>query len=138
MMDETERRALSSLRFDWAPSPDTVWRPPPCHVERLNREALELILTGFGDAKRSPDASPLGVVLVGQRGSGKTHILSAARERVQAEGGFFFLVSLLDAGAFWHSTILSILDGLLRTALGGEPQLSTFLRDLTDQLGTPR
>jgi DNA replication protein DnaC len=40
---------------------------------------------------------PIGLALQGQRGTGKTHMLGWVREQVHARGGYFFLVSLLDA-----------------------------------------
>ncbi|MEV4619932.1 DUF87 domain-containing protein [Asanoa sp. NPDC049573] len=137
-MDEVERRALKALRFNWAPTPDDVWRQPPFHVEELHRQALQVILDSFDEADHSADSSPVGVAVLGQRGSGKTHLLGSVRQHVQAGGGYFFLVSLLEASAFWRSTALSILDGLNRETADQESQLKTFLRRLADLVNAPR
>jgi hypothetical protein len=139
MMDDAQRRALSALRFNWAPTPDDVWQDDvPFHVEGLHRDALDLVLDGFTDAQRTTDSSPVGVALVGQRGAGKTHLLGTIRRQVQHRDGYFFLVSLLETSAFWRSTALSVLDGLAREYPTGGSQLTAFLRRLVDVVGAPR
>ncbi|MGC4862210.1 ATP-binding protein [Micromonospora sp. DT41] len=137
-MDEAERRALTALRFNWAPTPDDVWQPPSFHVDGLHEHAVELILDGVAEADRSADSSPIGVALLGQRGTGKTHLLGYVRERVQVMGGYFFLVSLLEASTFWTNAVLSILDGLARPGADGRPQLHLFLRRLAEAVDAPR
>ncbi|GAA0460426.1 ATPase [Paractinoplanes deccanensis] len=137
-MNEEQRRALTALRFNWAPTPDDVWRPAPFHVEGLQRDVVQTVLDGVGEARRSTESSPIGVAILGQRGTGKTHLLGAVRERVQAEGGYFFLISLLETSAFWRSTALSVLDGFARPTAGGSNQLKTFLRRLVDTISAPR
>jgi hypothetical protein len=138
MMDDLHRRALSAVRFNWAPTSDDVWRPNPSHVIGLNRGATELILDGVDEARESLDASPLGVALVGQRGTGKTHLLGVIRQQVQQDGGYFFLISLLDASAFWRSGVLSMLDGLTREPADARSQLLMFLHRLADYIEAPR
>jgi len=137
-MDDAQRRALAALRFNWAPTPDDVWQPPAFHIEGLHRAAVRLVLDGVKEARNSDRSSPIGVAIIGSRGTGKTHLLGSVRERVQAEGGYFFLISLLDASAFWRSTILSMIDGFSRETAGKETQLRVFLRNLVDELGAPR
>ncbi|GAA2464325.1 helicase HerA domain-containing protein [Winogradskya humida] len=138
MISEIERKALSALRFNWAPTADDVWRPPPFHVAALHRTALSMVLDGFAEAQEEPETSPVGVALLGDRGTGKTHLLSAIREEVQARDGYFFLISLLDASAFWSSTALSVVEGLTRAPEDGDSQLVVFLRRLADDCGAPR
>jgi hypothetical protein len=138
MISDAERKALSALRFNWAPTADDVWRPPPFHVDGLHQEALSMVLQGFAEAGEHRESSPVGVALLGERGTGKTHLLGAVREEVQARDGYFFLISLLDASAFWSSAALSVIDGLTRVPESGESQLTGFLRRLTDLCGATR
>ncbi|UQU63414.1 DUF87 domain-containing protein [Couchioplanes caeruleus] len=138
MITDDERRALSALRFNWAPTADDVWRPPPFHVPGLHRTALDMVLDGFAEARDQDDSSPVGVALLGERGTGKTHLLGAVREEVQNRGGYFFLISLLDASAFWRSAALSMVEGLTRQPADGDSQLVLFLRRLADRAGAPR
>src|SRR5689334_52180 len=102
-MDEGERCAISSLRFDWAPRGDDVWQPPVAHVGALNAPALDTVLSAFEEANHRRGA--LGVVVIGQHGSGKTHLLAATRAAVQERGGYFFLVSLLHGRDFWQNIV---------------------------------
>lgn len=131
-MQEAEREALKSLRLTWAPTADDLWQPQAAtHVPGLNEHAVDDVMDAFGDAVRDPVATPLGVVVQGQAGSGKTHLLGQVRERVQAAGGYFFLVELLDAASFWESARNGILDGLGRPGAERETQLKDLLWELS-------
>ena len=138
-MAPTELEALESLRFNWAPVPDDVWRPSPFHVEGMHDAAVRELLNGLRAARDdTEEGSPIGLVIEGQRGSGKTHLLGWARERVQEQGGYFFLISLLDAYGFWDSVLASMLDGLSRPVPGSDTQLRLLLRRLSAIVGAPR
>jgi hypothetical protein len=130
-MDTGQRDALSSLRLTWAPTTDELWRPQAgLHVTGLNEGPLGEVIDAFSDAVHQPDGSPLGVVLRGQAGSGKTHMLGQVRERVQSSGGFFFIVELLDATSFWQSARAGILESLGRPGVRLETQLKDVLWEL--------
>ncbi|MEV4724527.1 ATP-binding protein [Micromonospora humida] len=137
-MTGAEHAALAALRLDWAPVPDDVWRPSPFHVEGLHTAVVRDVLAGVADARNSADSSPIGLVLQGQRGSGKTHLLGWIRQQVQQQGGYFFLVGLLDARGFWDSVLAAVLDGLSRPVPGSESQLRLVLRRLSSLVGAPR
>ncbi|MDH2427259.1 DUF87 domain-containing protein [Sphaerisporangium sp. TRM90804] len=136
-MNGERRKALEALRFNYAQVPDDVWHPPQFHVESLHRDTARMILAGLAEAHDSRAASPIGVVVQGQRGSGKTHMLGWVREKTQQQGGYFFLVSLLDARGFWDSVLVSMLDSLSRRQ-EGETQLKVLLRNLSQLIGVPR
>ncbi|MCI4062073.1 DUF87 domain-containing protein [Micromonospora sp. R77] len=138
MIGDEERRALAALRFNWAPTPDDVWKPAPFHVEGLHHDVVRTVLDSFLEADGSADSSPVGVAVLGQRGTGKTHLLGTVRQEVHRRGGFFFLVALLEARAFWHSTAMSMLADFARPMPDGTTQLRTFLRLLADLVGAPR
>ena len=84
-MTDTEIKALTGLRISLAPTRDDVWRRSEFHVDTLHRQVAEAILETIGDARDSPDASPIGIVVQGQRGAGKTHLLGWVREQVQRQ-----------------------------------------------------
>ncbi|MGA9870554.1 MAG: DUF87 domain-containing protein, partial [Rhodococcus sp. (in: high G+C Gram-positive bacteria)] len=128
MMNELERKALRSIRLNWAPTPDDVWRSQAeLHAHSLHDVALNFVMEAFDDADASEDASPIGVALRGTAGSGKTHLLGQVRERVQATGGYFFLIGLLDSTTFWQTTLVGMLDDLTRPAPEQDTQLKLFL-----------
>ena len=131
-MDPREREALSSLRLSWAPAADDLWHSQGAlHVPGFNDKALDDVMAAFADAGREQQSSPLGVVVQGPAGSGKTHLLGQVRERVQAADGFFFVVELLDATSFWESARSSILQSLGRPARKRETQLKELLWQLS-------
>ncbi|GII91612.1 ATP-binding protein [Sinosporangium siamense] len=129
---------LASLQLNWAEAPDDVWRPSPFHVAELQRHTSRLLRSGVAEARDSHDADPIGVVVQGQRGTGKTHLLGWARQEVQEAGGYFFLVGLLDARHFWESVAVAMLDGLAREWEDGKSQLVVFLERLSSLIGVPR
>ncbi|MER7503189.1 DUF87 domain-containing protein [Nonomuraea pusilla] len=131
-------RALAALNFNYTEGADDVWRPSPYHVESLHGASAKILLDGLAEAAGGRDASPIGVVVQGQRGTGKTHLLGWLRERVQREGGYFVLVGLLDARGFWESAVVSILDSLSRRGADGRSQLAVFLDRLAEVAGVPR
>ncbi|MFC3981929.1 helicase HerA domain-containing protein, partial [Streptosporangium jomthongense] len=96
------------------------------------------ILSGLDDVATGGATSPIGLILRGQRGSGKTHLLGWVRERIQQDGGYFFLVGLLDTRTFWESTLFAMLDGLSRNGAEGETQLKILLRRLSELTNMPR
>ncbi|KUI35100.1 helicase HerA domain-containing protein [Mycobacterium sp. GA-2829] len=131
-MDPREREALAGLRLAWAPTADDLWHSQGgVHVNGLHEHALDDVLAAFGDAERDPASTPLGVVIRGQAGSGKTHLLGQVRERVQERGGYFFLVELLDAAGFWESARGGILESLGRPGGQRETQLQDVLWELS-------
>lgn len=128
MMDPAQREGLRALSLTWAPAADDLWRPQGAvHVQGLNDAVMQEVMRAFGNAEHDDRSSPLGVVLQGRAGSGKTHMLGQVRERVQAAGGYFFVVELLDATSFWESARSGILDSLCRPGVEHETQLKDVL-----------
>ncbi|GAA0566476.1 DUF87 domain-containing protein [Paractinoplanes ferrugineus] len=137
-MTEEERTALAALRLNWAVTPDDVWRHSPVHVDGLHEAVVRDVRDGIADAEASVDASPIGLVLEGRNGTGKTHLLGWVREQVQNRGGYFFLIGLIDGRHFWDSLLHYLLDGLAREVAAGETQLQLLLRRLASRIGAPR
>ncbi len=137
-MTEAMLKALAHLQFNYTPTRNDVWHPPRFHVDGLHTDVLTTILDGVAAAERSPDASPIGVAVRGQRGVGKTHLLSRVRELTQLRGGYFFLINLLDASAFWRSAASSMVEGMHQPVDDdGTTQLQAFLQRLTGLLDLP-
>jgi Helicase HerA, central domain len=138
MSRELIAKALASLRIAWVVDGDDVWRPHPEHVEGIHRSVENAILRGISDAEESDATSPIGLILQGQKGTGKTQTLSWAREQIHRRGGYFFLVSLLDGHSFWTSVAHSLNQGLSRVAGGSETQLKNLMARLGDVVRAPR
>jgi hypothetical protein len=137
MITQAERAALAALDFNPAPTADDVWRPSPYNVPQLHQKAVDQILTGVNKAQRDDVSTPLGVAVLGRAGSGKTHLLGAVREQIQRDGGYFFLVSLINGKTFWENTALCMVEGLGQNAIGWGTQLRAFLRRLSAELHLP-
>jgi Helicase HerA, central domain len=120
--------ALATLRFDWADTPDHVWRDSPYHVDGLHADATAAIDVAIRDAAASDGPSPIGLVLQGQKGVGKTHLLGMVRRQTHLAGGYFFLDDLTAGDAFWENTAEALHRGLGWPDRSGEPQVTSFLR----------
>ncbi|MGK5671325.1 ATP-binding protein [Micromonospora sp. URMC 106] len=137
MIPDDQRTALEAVSLSPAVTPDDVWRPSRHNVPELHEKVVAEILRGVARARTDDTSVPLGVAMQGRAGAGKTHLLGAVRERIQHDGGYFFLVELVSGKTFWESVALALVEGMGRDAIGWGTQLRTFLRRLTAQLGLP-
>jgi hypothetical protein len=136
-MIEDEQRALEALRFNWAWAPDDVWNDTQFHVDGMHADVDRDVLAGLHDATMNEQASPIGLVVRGQRGAGKTHLLGWVRRKTQQEGAYFFLVDLDQVADFWTGVLHAVRRDLLRTNSDGESQLMRLLRQLAQKVGLP-
>ncbi|MEV0677847.1 DUF87 domain-containing protein [Actinosynnema sp. NPDC050436] len=132
-MNEEQRHALSSVQFGWAVTPDDIWSPMHHHVDGLHPRAVDGITQAVASAGRRPRVSPMGIVLRGERGVGKTHMLGWLRQHVQERGGAFFLLKLLDGHSFWAGAVHGVVGGLLDRQGGQLGRLLGELGRLTGQ-----
>jgi hypothetical protein len=131
-MTDEERMALEAVQFNWAVAPDDVWSPVTHHVDGLHERVARSVMDSVQAARASSGASPIGVVLQGQRGVGKTHMLRWVRQQVQESNGYFFLVKLLEGHEFWRSAVHGVVDSLFA---GQIDQLTPLLRRLAELAG---
>lgn len=136
-MTEQQRQALAALRFNSVEHPEDVWSTAPSHVDGLHPKLERAIEAAILDTKHSQGPSPVGLVLTGQKGVGKTHMLGWVRRKVQGAGGHFFFVELSAGKTFWEDTVEWIRKSLLRQAEDGQPQLTRFLGGLCELTGVP-
>jgi len=85
-MSTDELAALAALTFNWTRTLNDVWAPAPFHVDGLHAEVSQDITRAIDEAAAGA-ANPLGIVIQGERGVGKTHLLGWTREQVQRAGG---------------------------------------------------
>ncbi|HKU39282.1 MAG TPA: ATP-binding protein, partial [Polyangiales bacterium] len=132
-MSSNALAALQSIDFDWTMHIDSIWRDQPYDVpglqESLRNEALTMLERLFASSSRG---SPLGMVLVGPGGSGKTHLLSLLRSAAVNRNAFFVLVDMTDVREFWDTTLL----GYIRSLTQGAPtQQERLVRGLAQLAG---
>lgn len=139
-LSDQQRAALRSVRLSWAPTYEEVWdaAAEDTHVDGLHTDVWEDLEDALGDAVASTGASPTGLVITGNAGTGKTHLLTRFRSEVQAAGHYFVLLELLDASDFWRAALTSLRSSLLRPARDHETQLAQLLWLLSDEAGLSR
>ncbi|GAA3281831.1 ATP-binding protein [Dactylosporangium vinaceum] len=137
MITEMQRAVLRSFDFNPAPTPDDVWRDSRYNVPELHEKTAKEIVSGTNRARREDISKPLSVAMQGRAGSGKTHLLGAIRETIQANGGYFVLVNMISGRTFWSSTALCMVECLDQPAKGWTSQLVRFLRTLSVDLHLP-
>lgn len=130
-------QALHAVDFDWTTPIDTVWRDISYDVPELQaalrKEALMQIERLF---MTNTSACPLGMVLAGSGGSGKTHLLSFLRQAVLKRGAFFVLVDMTDVRDFWEITLQGYFRSLNQILPDGPTQLERLLAALVTRAAT--
>ncbi len=131
-MNEEQHLALASIQFSSVLSHDEIWSPLTNHVDGLHSRVMDEIMRSVFAAKRRPRSTPIGLVLRGERGVGKTHMLGWLRQHVQQQGGSFFMPKLIDGKSFWAGAVHGIVNQLLGSDGG---QLGRMLESLTELTG---
>ncbi|PZG36834.1 hypothetical protein C1I98_26125, partial [Spongiactinospora gelatinilytica] len=138
-MSEPELRALRAIShiLDWTATAEHAWNPRPYHVGGMHPRAERLILDGIEEASRLATASPLGAVIEGPGGAGKTHLLGWVRGEVARAGGYFFLVEFGVGDDFWRRTTGAMVTDLGKPANGADVpvQAMVALHGLADLAG---
>ena len=96
--------ALINADFEWTAHIDSIWRDTHSDIPELQRESrrqLEIRLSGL--RRLQSTGSPLGLPILGEGGSGKTHLLSMARKESLTHGHFFVLADMTDIREFWET-----------------------------------
>lgn len=97
--------ALGAADLEWTMHVDSVWRDVPHHVPELQRGVHDEVLRAVDQlAGSSAAASPLGLVVIGAGGAGKTHLLTALRRSAVERASFFVLVDMTDVHDFWETS----------------------------------
>ncbi|MFE6923451.1 AAA family ATPase [Nocardia sp. NPDC057663] len=131
-MNDEHHHALASIQFSSVLSPDEIWGPLNHHVDGLHPRAVQAITRAVDNAVRQPTGSPTGLVLSGEKGVGKTHMLGWLRQHVHERDGWFFMPKLVDGMSFWAGAVHGIVNRLLGSESG---QLRPMLGALADRAG---
>jgi hypothetical protein len=127
--------ALRSVNFDWTRQLKSVWTDPPYHVPNINDRAADDIMNYFRLRTRTETGDePLGRVLVGPAGFGKTHLIGELRRRVWSENGWFVLLDFVGVKDFWPSVALGFLNSLQVRTPGRQTQYDLLIIRLANFL----
>jgi hypothetical protein len=126
--------ALGSVSFNWTTSLDGVWTDEAPRNPDHNEEAYKVIYNEIGRLHRANDiASPLGRIIIGEGGAGKTYLAQLLHARVLSEGFHFVLVDCTDIRDFWETVLHCYIKSLQRP-YQGKTQLEHLLLFLRNQI----
>jgi len=135
-VSEASLEAFRSVNFDYTRQLKSVWNDPPYHVPAINQAATDDIMDYFlSRTQVETDDEPLGKVLVGAAGFGKTHLIGELRRRVWQANGWFVLLDFVGVKDFWSSVALGFLSSLQVRTPGRQTQYDLLVSRLADYLG---
>lgn len=130
--------ALINADFQWTAHIDSIWRDAHSDIPELQQESrLELGIRLAALRRSRTTESPLGLPILGQGGSGKTHLLGTARREALAHGHFFVLADMTDIREFWETILVGYIRSLDQK-VGDVTQATRLLAKLTGRVqGAP-
>lgn len=131
-------KTLRAVDFNWTTRIRNVWNTPEFHVDDLHhQERLKILAAASKLATTQSTESPLGEVIIGAAGSGKTHFLAVLRQQLINQGIGFILVDMTDVHDFWETTLQGYISSLREEDEKGTPQfqLRKIIQYLLDLAG---
>ncbi|HTN77229.1 MAG TPA: DUF87 domain-containing protein [Pirellulaceae bacterium] len=120
--------ALRAIDYDWTMHLRSVWSDPPFDSPELHHSLREEFQQRLDDLRDSTTInSPLGWLVVGAAGSGKTHWLSICRRQAVDRGISFVLVDMTGVRDFWSTLLQGYLDSLQQEYAPGKFQQQAIL-----------
>ena len=109
----TELEILNTVNFEWTQHLLSVWENSEHDVPELHSNLQNNILDKVDQllSTRQP-GSPLGKVLVGTPGAGKTHLLGTIRKKIFKKKQWFVLVDMTDVRDFNETVLFGYIDSL--------------------------
>ena len=124
-----ELDTIRGMNFDWAMHLDGVWKQPSCDVSELQHGVREQLVERLRFlATQDSLQCPLGWIVTGSGGGGKTHLLSFLRRETHQRFMSFVLVDMTDVHDFWETVLLGYLDSLHRPTPQGLSQHEAILQ----------
>ncbi len=131
-----ELDALRFVDFEWAVRFNEVWRAPAVDVPDLHARLRAEFARKLDVMERNNgESSPLGWVVAGSGGTGKTHLLGAFRREATSRGVPFIMVDMTDVHDFWECVLQGYVDSLQVEVDGGPPQYKRTLVNIIERLG---
>src|SRR5258708_40272476 len=120
-------QALAPVDFNWTHDLQSVWSEPAFQVDELHRSRIDGIMNDFLSRTTKPTDNPIGKVILGEAGAGKTHLIGTLRRRVWQANGWFVLLDIIGITDFWATTALGFLNSLHQSMPGGRAQYEAIL-----------
>ena len=127
-------QAFAAADFQWTRSLRDIWASAPYHIDGLHGDLADRLVADFFARTRAPESNPIGQILSGRAGSGKTHLIGTLRRRIWDGGGWFVLIDFVGAADFWAAAALAFLESLSRRMPSGHSQAGAILREVLKTL----
>lgn len=119
---------LEAADFNWAKHIDKVWSDDATDVADIHLGVRKDFAKDLARLARQDDsASPLGWVVTGPGGSGKTHLLGEFRRETLQQGGFFIIADMSGVKNFWDTILLHLVRSIRTAGPDGRPQTLRLL-----------
>ena len=127
--------ALREVDFNWAVGLSEVWDEAPYDVPAMHKEIRKEFASRLRRmARESKPQSPLGWVVLGVGGTGKSHLLGAFRRETFGQDATFIQIDMTDVRDFWDIVLQGYIASL-QQSVEGEFQWRRLLRRVIENLG---
>ncbi len=128
--------ALRAVDLNWTTHLDSIWDDRLPDVPDIQSEARNLLSRKL-DAliSRSDSKAPLGQIIIGTAGSGKTHLLGSLRREALDRGCSFLSVDLSNVSSFWDTVLLGAFKSIMKPGCTGQPQYVETLEGIVELCG---
>ncbi len=132
----SEIEVFRSVNFDWAMRLSEVWNDSVWDIGEIHANLrAEFARKVEGMRRNVKGESPLGWVVVGGGGTGKTHLLGTFRREAARRRCAFVLVDMTDIRSFWETVLQGYIDSLQQPIEDGVFQYEWVLRNIIERLG---
>lgn len=133
------KNELDSLRqadLNWTLHLDAIWDDHRSDLAELQANARRTLTHQLDKLMTQSDGnSPVGQVLIGTGGSGKTHLLGNLRREAMDRGLMFLSVDMSNVASFWDTVLLGIFKSMLKPGESGRPQFVEALETILKKAG---
>jgi DNA helicase HerA-like ATPase len=109
---------------------ESVWENIPYDIPDINSNVRELFDRKIAEFAGQGQPTSCGVPILGQGGSGKTHVLSHLRQKVFEKGGYFIMADFSTVTDFWKVLADESIRSLEHPGFDGQIQRVSLLQRL--------
>ncbi|MDR1313991.1 MAG: ATP-binding protein, partial [Deltaproteobacteria bacterium] len=130
-------QAFHNVNFRWADILKPEADGKRYDIPGINSGARIALETRLKQLKADPDGqTALVMPIIGNAGSGKTHLLNGLRELTAREGGFFIPADMTNLKDFHATVNAAALDSLVAKPASGRQPLAALLNNIMIEAGT--
>ena len=121
-------RAFRAVDFNWTHALQNIWSDPPFQVDELHKPLIDNLMEDFFRETTNLASNPIGRIVLGEAGAGKTHLIGTLRRRIWEAHGWFVLIDIVGITDFWATTALGFLNSLQQSITTSLTQYDAILR----------